>query len=100
MNRKEPFILPDKWYDIIKWVAYVFLPYFTIFLGAVFTTLNVGWGAAVTSIMVAFYKMLQGILEASKKNYYNAYPEVTNVTVDYSEEMTDFEEAYKEDDNE
>lgn len=63
--------LTEKTYDILKWIAQVFLPAFTTFLGVVLKCFNVPHTDVILTILVAFDTFLGAILGISSKNYYN-----------------------------
>lgn len=62
--------LSEKTYDILKWIAQVFLPAFTTFLGVVLKCLNVPYTDIILTILVAFDTFLGALLGISSMNYY------------------------------
>ena len=62
--------LSEKTYDILKWIAQVFLPAFTTFLGVVLKCLNVPHTDVILTILVAFDTFLGALLGLSSMNYY------------------------------
>lgn len=62
--------LSEKTYDILKWIAQVFLPAFTTFLGVVLKCLNVPHTDIILTILVAFDTFLGALLGISSMNYY------------------------------
>ena len=63
--------MKESTYDVLKWIAQVFLPAFTTFLGVVLKCLNVPYTDIIRTILVAFDTFLGAILGISSKNYYN-----------------------------
>lgn len=61
--------MSNKVYDILKYVALIFLPALTTFVGVVLTTLNVGCTDIVLTIMTAFDVFLGASLGISSINY-------------------------------
>lgn len=61
--------LSNKAYDILKYVALVFLPALTTFIGVVLQCFNVECTDIILTIMVAFDTFLGSILGISNKNY-------------------------------
>lgn len=62
--------LPDKAYDILKWITLVFLPAFTTLLGVILKSFNVGCTDIVLTIMTAVTTFMGAILGISNVNYY------------------------------
>lgn len=62
--------LPDKAYDILKWITLVFLPAATALTGIILNTFNVGATDRVLTIMTAVTTFLGVILGISNVNYY------------------------------
>lgn len=62
--------LPDKAYDILKWITLVFLPAATTLTGVILNTFNVGATDIVLTIMTAVTTFLGAILGISNVNYY------------------------------
>lgn len=63
--------LSEKTYDVLKWIAQIFLPAFTTFLGVVLKCFNCPYTDIIITILVAFDTFLGTILGLSSKNYYN-----------------------------
>ena len=61
--------LPDKAYDILKWITLVFLPAATTLTGVILNTFNVGATDIVLTIMTAVTTFLGAILGISNINY-------------------------------
>ena len=61
--------MSNKVYDILKWVAIVFLPALTTFVGVVLTSLDIGNSEVVLTIMTGFATVLGAILGVSNINY-------------------------------
>lgn len=61
--------MSNKVYDILKYVALVFLPALTTFVGVVLTSFNVSCTDIVLTIMTAFDVFLGTILQISNFNY-------------------------------
>lgn len=61
----------EKTYDILKWIAQIFLPAFTTFLGVVLKCLNVPHTDVILTILVAFDTFLGTVLGISSNRYYN-----------------------------
>ena len=63
-------ILPENVYDVLKWIAQIFLPAFTTFLGIILKCFNYPHTDIVVTILVAFDAFLGRLLGISSKNYY------------------------------
>ena len=61
--------MSNKIYDVLKWVAIVFLPALTTFVGVVLTSLDIGNSEVVLTIMTGFATFLGAILGVSNINY-------------------------------
>ena len=61
--------MSNKIYDILKWIAIVFLPALTTFVGVVLTSLDIGNSEVVLTIMTGFATFLGAILGVSNINY-------------------------------
>lgn len=61
--------MSNKVYDILKYVALIFLPALTTFVGVVLQCLNVSCTDTVITIMTAFDVFLGTILQISTYNY-------------------------------
>lgn len=62
-------ILNNKVYDVLKWVAMVFLPAFTTFFGVIGATCNIPHTQEILTIMVAFDTFLGSLLGISSTMY-------------------------------
>lgn len=62
--------LPDKAYDILKWITLVFLPAATTLTGVILNTFKVETIDIVLTIMTAVTTFLGTILGISNVNYY------------------------------
>ena len=60
----------EQTYDTLKWIAKIFLPAFTTFLGVVLKCFNCQYTDIIITILVAFDTFLGTILGISSKNYY------------------------------
>lgn len=61
--------MSNKVYDILKYIALIFLPALTTFVGVVLQCLNVSCTDTVITIMTAFDVFLGTILQISTYNY-------------------------------
>lgn len=61
--------MSNKVYDILKWIAIVFLPALTTFVGVILSSLSVENSDIVLTIMTAFGTFLGTILGVSNINY-------------------------------
>lgn len=61
--------MKNKTYDKLKWIAIVFLPAFTTFLGIILNSLDVKNAEVILTIMTAFATFLGTILGISNINY-------------------------------
>ena len=61
--------MSNKIYDILKYIALIFLPALTTFVGVILTSLNVGCTDVVLTIMTAFDVFLGTVLQVSNYNY-------------------------------
>ena len=64
--------LPNKVYDVLKWIALVALPALITFYGVVGTTCGIPYTQEVITIAVAFNTMLGTILGISTNKYNKA----------------------------
>lgn len=62
--------MSNKTYDTLKWIAQIFLPALTVFVGVVLKCFNVPCTDIVITIMTAFDAFLGAILGISSANYY------------------------------
>lgn len=63
--------MSNKVYDVLKWIAIVFLPALITFVGVILTSLNVANSEIVLTIMTGFSTFLGAILGISNYNYKN-----------------------------
>lgn len=61
--------MSNKVYDVLKWIALVFLPAFTTFYGVVGATCGIPYTQEALTIMVAFDTFLGGLLGISNIQY-------------------------------
>ena len=63
--------MSNKTYDILKWIAQIFLPALTVFVAVIMKSFNIECRDIVVTIMTAFDTFLGTILGISSMNYYN-----------------------------
>lgn len=61
--------MSNKVYDILKYIALIFLPALTTFVGVVLNCFNVEYADVVLTIMTAFDVFLGTVLQISTYNY-------------------------------
>lgn len=61
--------MKNKTYDVLKYIAQVFLPALTVFVGVVLQCFNVEYTDIVITIMTAFDAFLGALLHNSSKVY-------------------------------
>ena len=61
--------MSNKVYDVLKWIAIVFLPALTTLIGVVLNCFNIGYTDIVLTIMTAVTTFLGAILGISNINY-------------------------------
>lgn len=61
--------MKNKTYDILKYIAQIFLPALTVFVGVVLQCFEVNYTDIVITIMTAFDAFLGSILMISSNNY-------------------------------
>ena len=61
--------MPDKVYDILKWITLVFLPALTTLTGVILNCFNVACTDIVLTIMTAVTTFMGAILGISNVNY-------------------------------
>lgn len=61
--------MSNKLYDTLKWIAIIFLPAISTFLGTVLTSLNVANTEVILIIINAFATFLGTLLGISNINY-------------------------------
>lgn len=59
----------NKTYDVLKWIAQIFLPAFTTFYGVIGAVLNIPYTQETLTILVAFDTFIGALLGISTKNY-------------------------------
>ena len=59
----------DKLYDVLKWIALVFLPAFTTLYGVIGATCNIPYTQEVLTILAAFDTFLGSLLGLSSHSY-------------------------------
>lgn len=61
--------ISNQTYDLLKWIAQIFLPAFTTFYGVIGAVCNIPYTQETLTIMVAFDTFLGALLGISTKNY-------------------------------
>ncbi len=61
--------MTNKTYDVLKWIAQIFLPAFTTFLGVVLQCFHFQYTEIVITILIAFDTFLGALLGVSAANY-------------------------------
>ena len=61
--------LPNRLFDILKWVAILFLPALAILIRTVFAIWSIPYGEEISSTIVALQVFLGAILGVSTLNY-------------------------------
>lgn len=61
--------MSNKCYDILKWIAQIFLPALTVFVGVVLQCFEVECTSIVITIMTAFDTFIGTLLGISSMNY-------------------------------
>lgn len=61
--------MSNKTYDLLKWIAQIFIPALTVFVGVVLNCFNVECTDIVVTIMTAFDAFLGAILGISSSTY-------------------------------
>lgn len=61
--------MSNKVYDVLKYIAQIFLPALTVFVGVVLKCFNVEYTDIVITIMTAFDAFLGSVLMISSNNY-------------------------------
>lgn len=67
--------MSNKTYDLLKWVAQIFIPALTVFVGVILNCFNVECTDIVVTIMTAFDAFLGAILGISTSAYNKANKE-------------------------
>lgn len=60
---------PNKVYDVLRWIAQIFLPAFITFLGVVLQCFHYAHTEVVITILIAFDTFLGTLLGISTYNY-------------------------------
>ena len=63
--------MSNKLYDVLKWIAIVFLPALTTFVGVILSSLSIENSDIILTIMTAFGTFLGTILGVSNIKYKN-----------------------------
>ena len=61
--------LPNKAFDVLKWVAILFLPALAILIRTVFAIWKIPFGEEISSTIIALQVFLGAILGVSTLNY-------------------------------
>ena len=61
--------IPNRVYDILKWVAILFLPALAILIRTVFAIWHIPYGEQISATIVALQVFLGAILGVSSINY-------------------------------
>lgn len=61
--------MSNKVYDVLKYIAQIFLPALTVFVGVILKCFNIECRDVVITIMTAFDAFLGSILMISSNNY-------------------------------
>jgi len=61
--------MSNKVYDILKWIALVFLPAFIVLVGTILNTLNIANANIIITILTAINAFLGSILGISNISY-------------------------------
>lgn len=61
--------LPNKLFDVLKWVAILFLPALAVLIRSVFAIWSIPYGEEISSTIVALQVFLGAILGVSTLNY-------------------------------
>lgn len=61
--------LSNNVYDVAKWIAQIFLPAFTVFLGVLLSSFHVDNAEVIITVMTAFDTFLGAILGLSTASY-------------------------------
>ena len=67
--------MSNKTYDLLKWIAQIFIPALTVFVGVVLNCFNVECTDIVVTIMTAFDAFLGALLGISSSSYKKASEE-------------------------
>lgn len=61
--------MSNKVYDVLKYIAQIFLPALTVFVGVILKCFNIECTDVVITIMTAFDAFLGSVLMISSSNY-------------------------------
>ena len=61
--------MSNKVYDVLKYIAQIFLPALTVFVGVILKGFNIEYTDVVITIMTAFDAFLGSVLMISSNNY-------------------------------
>ena len=61
--------MSNKVYDVLIYIAQIFLPALTVFVGVILKCFNIEWTDVVITIMTAFDAFLGSVLMISSNNY-------------------------------
>lgn len=61
--------MSNKTYDLLKWIAQIFIPALTVFVGVVLKCFDVNFTDTVVTIMTAFDAFLGALLGISSTAY-------------------------------
>lgn len=61
--------MSNKVYDVLKYIAQIFLPALTVFVGVILKCFNIECTDVVITIMTAFDAFLGSVLMISSNNY-------------------------------
>jgi hypothetical protein len=87
------FVLPQKWYNLLKWVAQILLPAVGTLYVALAAALGLPAAEQVAASVLAVDTFLGALLGLSSKQFYNsddAYDGKVVVTPDEENDLTDF----------
>lgn len=62
--------LPDKWYDLLKWLVVIVIPALTTFYTVLDQVFGWGFGEMVATISAALCTCIGAIVGISSANYY------------------------------
>lgn len=62
-------VLPDKVYNILKWIAILVLPAIATFIISIFGIWNIPYGEAISGTIMAVDTLIGAIIGISNANY-------------------------------
>lgn len=74
--------MSNKTYDVLKWIAQVFLPALTTLYGVIGATLNIGYVQETLTIMVAVDTFLGTLLGVSSSSYNKCNDDLEYIDID------------------